>query len=235
MWAPHSQDLLTHALGKPWTNRQLQVLSEMNGAETVVDCVSRVNELSRQRTPAPDKLTSEPSGNTAAAAPGAGPGEGSLLGEDGLGTAAPSSTCSMQREVTGRTLSQFSTAPTLGALTSFTLINPSYSQASPTGASVLLIESLANSRADIEAAPAPAPAAPSHTAAAAAASPAVSAAASAAPSPRLNPLPPPPGSRAERVAWEDWNPMAALEAGGWVGPWVLGCACLVAPRWLLVR
>ncbi|KAL4430666.1 hypothetical protein ABPG75_005922 [Micractinium tetrahymenae] len=45
------QELLTDALSKPWTARQLRVLDQINGAETVMEAVSRVNKLVTMPTP----------------------------------------------------------------------------------------------------------------------------------------------------------------------------------------
>ncbi|KAL4859571.1 TBC1 domain family member 1 [Chlorella vulgaris] len=43
-------DLLTDALSTPWSPRQLRVLDQMNGAETVMEAVTRVNKLVSQPT-----------------------------------------------------------------------------------------------------------------------------------------------------------------------------------------
>eukprot|EP00887_Chlorella_sp_A99_P005325 scaffold1.g5325.t1 len=43
--AEELQELLTEALSKPWTPRQLKVLEQINGAETVIEAVQRVDNL----------------------------------------------------------------------------------------------------------------------------------------------------------------------------------------------
>ncbi|PSC75797.1 TBC1 domain family member 1 isoform A [Micractinium conductrix] len=44
------QELLTDALSKPWSARQLRVLEQMNGAETVMEAVQRVEGLTSRPT-----------------------------------------------------------------------------------------------------------------------------------------------------------------------------------------
>jgi hypothetical protein len=71
-------DLLTEALGRPWTARQAAVLAEINGAETVIDAVRRVDAAAAGRAAAEAGGAAEPRGEAPAgggpaAAAGGGP------------------------------------------------------------------------------------------------------------------------------------------------------------------
>ncbi len=221
------QDLLTHALSKPWTCQQLEVLNEMNGAETVVQAVTRVNQLTSARSLTPSdsrpvsregpasqegqaELGSEPSGGSMAGfVPVAEAGDGSeaAVTRSAASTtsyAALSAAGSLQPVVTGRTLSLLSAAPTLGALgtASFTTMAQRWTPPSPLDV-LAELDAQAASRGSSQAQQTQDGSSPIR---------------------KLNPLPPPPASKGDTVVWEEWNPISALQTGGReraMGSWVL--------------
>lgn len=220
------QDLLTQALSKPWTEQQQQTLREMNGAETVMQAVARVNQLSRSRqasdvTAAGVAAAAAEEEGQAAGVQGSDPSTSSSSGSAGTHGGRPegSRVASFSRTphtgVSSRSLSQFSSAqfssaPTLGAVFSYTGGDGSFSalpQFSHRGEGSLGAEWQANScdwgQQQQQ----------QHSGALASqqgqgdeAPPTGS---------KLNPLPPPPSARGERVAWDQWQPTVStvLEEG----------------------
>ncbi|GAB4817785.1 hypothetical protein N2152v2_004831 [Parachlorella kessleri] len=202
---PVLQELLTRALTKPWSGEQLKVLNEMNGAETVVEAVARVNQLTHAR--ALSRLSSPEAGVEPVLT---GPA-GSSLTEPSMSSAASAAAAAgvagaasrVHSMTSARTLSVLSPAPTLGALAGASFTAP---LAEPWMGPASLTARLSKPSPAVGTAAAPLPQPPGQ------AGEENSSSGAEGSTGTLQPLPPPPASRGEAVAWKAWGPSIALDA-----------------------